>query len=108
MKMCCGVLRKLHESHQSTVCTKQHACLVVYWPGIDNDVDNVIFTCRKCQERLPSLLKEAIVIKPRPDRPFQEIAVDFCSHAGHEFLIMVDCYTDWADVVHMGRNTTTP
>ena len=36
-----------------------------------------------------------------PNRSFQEIAVDFCSHAGHEFLIMVDSYTDWPDVVIM-------
>lgn len=47
-------------------------------------------------------------MKSRPSRPFQEIVVDFCSYAGHEFLVIVDCYTDWPDIIHMGHNTTTP
>lgn len=47
-------------------------------------------------------------MKLRPDRPFQEVAADFCSYAGQEFLILVDCCMDWPDVVFMATNTTTP
>ena len=36
------VLRHLHESHQGLVRTKQRARLIVYWPGLDNDIDNII------------------------------------------------------------------
>ena len=46
--------------------------------------------------------------KPRPTRPFQEIAVDFCSYAGRDFLVLVDACTDWPDIMFMGSNTTTP
>ena len=88
--------------------TKQRARLVVYWPGIDHSIDNIILGCKQCQENLPSNPQEPIIIKPRPSRPFQEIAADFCSYAAHDFLISVDCYSDWPDIVHMGHNTTTP
>ena len=47
-------------------------------------------------------------MKPRPSRPFQEIAVDFCSYTGQNFLITIDCHTNWPDIIHMGNNTTTP
>ena len=47
-------------------------------------------------------------MKPRPARPFQEIAMDFCSYGGHDFLILVDCCTDWPEIFHMGRDTTVP
>ena len=103
-----GILKELHESHQGIVRTKQRAQLAVYWPGIDNDIENVISSCVQCQACLPSHPQEPIVLKPVPERPFQELAVDFCSYAGNEFLIMVDCFTDWPDIIHMGRNTTTP
>ena len=102
------VLHELHSSHQGAVRTKQRAKLAVYWPGINNDIDNIILTCKQCQDSLPSLPKEPLITKPRPSRPFQEIAVDFCSYAGHDFLIIVDCHTDWPDIIHMGHNTTTP
>ncbi len=82
--------------------------MVVYRPSIENDIDNVILSCKMCQDNLPSHSPEPIILKPKPECPFQEIAVDFCSYAGRDFLFLVDCYTDWPDVVYMGANTTTP
>ena len=101
------VLQKLHESHQGSVRTKQRARLVVYWPGIDNDIDNVILTCKQCQDLLPANPKEPIIMKPTPERPFQEIAGDFCYHGGKNYLILVDCYSDWPDIISMGQITAT-
>ena len=74
-KMRHEILSKLHESHQGSVRTKQRARLSVYWPGIDNCIDSVILSCKHCQERLPSNPKKLLVVKPRPARPFQEIAM---------------------------------
>ena len=95
-------------SHQGSVRTKSRARLIVYWPGLDNDLDNIVHSCKHCQERLPSLPKEPILLKPKPTWPFQEIARDFCTHAAHKFLIIVDCFSDWPEIIHMGTNTTTP
>ena len=89
------ILNQLHESHQGSVRTKQRARLSVYWPGIDNDIDNVILSCKQCQDHLPSNPKEPLMQKNKPVRPFQEVAVDLCSYAGQTYLIIVDCFTDW-------------
>ena len=102
------ILSQLHESHQGSVTTKQRARLSVYWPGIDNDIDNTILSCQQCQDCLPSNSKEPLVQKPKPERPFQEIAVDFCSYAGRHYLIVVDCYTDRPAILPMNHDTTTP
>ena len=83
------------------------AQLIAYWPGINRDINNVVLACEQCQDHLPSHRKEPLVQKPKPHCPFQEIVVDFCSHTGHDFLLLVDCYTDWPDIVHMGHDTTT-
>jgi len=48
-----------------------------------------------------------MVSKPKPIGPFQEVAAGFCMSGGKQFLIIVDCYTDWSDVIPMGTNTTT-
>ena len=44
--------------------------------------------------------------KQIPDRPFQQIAADFASYGGKQFLILVDCKTDWPDIIEMGKDTT--
>jgi len=44
-----SVLQQLHESHQDTSQIKQRARLTVYWPGLDNDIENMVSQCRQCQ-----------------------------------------------------------
>jgi len=36
-----------------------------------------------------------------------QIAIDFCSYGGHQFLIIVDCFTDWPEIVSLRTNTST-
>jgi hypothetical protein len=104
--MCHNVFAQLHDYHQGMVRTKDRVRLVIYWPGLDNDIDNIILSCKTCQDVLPSNHREPITHKPRPSQPFQAIAADFCSFAGREYLITVDCYTDWPDIIPMSNNTT--
>ena len=88
--------------------TKQQALLSIYWPNTDNDIDNLILACQTCQDCLPSNVKEPFIQKPRPDRLFQEIAVDFCAYAGRDYLTIVDCFTDWPAVISMDHGITIP
>ena len=66
-----------------------------------------ILSCQLCQDHLPSHPKEPLMQKPKPLRPFQEIAVDFCSYGGCQFLILIDCHMDWPEIIPMGHNSTT-
>ena len=90
---------------KAQVHTKQRAGLTVYWPGIDNDIDNVVFSYKKCQDLFQLNTNEPITSKPMPNKPFQEVAADFCSYGGQTYLILVDCFTDWPDIIPMGHNT---
>ena len=66
----------------------------------------VILKCKQCQDHLPSNTKEPIIQKPAPGRPFQEVAVDFCSYAGDTYMIIVDCHTDWPAIISLDHGTT--
>ena len=101
------MLTNLHEAHQGALRTKQRAHLAIYWPGLDNDIDNIILNCQQCHDHLPSNNKEPIIQKPQPSQPFQEVAMDLCSYTCQDYLVMVDCHTDWPDIIPMTRNTTT-
>ena len=81
------ILQQLHASHQGTVGPKEPARLVAYWSGLDNDIKIVILSCKQCQDNLPFNQKEPIIFKSKPARPFQEVAVDFCSYAGQKYLV---------------------
>lgn len=102
------VLSQLHESYQGSVRTKQQTRLSVYWPSIDNDIDNIILACQKYQDHLPSNTKEPLIQKPTPGRTFQKIAVDLYSYAGYDYLVIVDYYTDWPSIISMEHDTMAP
>ena len=47
-----------------------------------------------------------MVSKQISDRPFQQVAADFASYGSKQFLIIVDCKSDWPDIIEMGKDTT--
>ena len=72
---------------------------------IDRGIENFIQECRHCLDYLPSNVKEPMISKSIPDRPFQQIASDFGSYGGRQFLIVVNCKTNWPDIIDMGKDT---
>jgi len=47
------------------IYTKQCAHLTVYWPGIDNDIENV-FSSKQCQDHFSPNHNKLILLKPTP------------------------------------------
>ena len=70
-----GLVLQLRISHLGKEKTKQRARQIVYWPGVDNDIENVVRRCSPCQQDLPSLPRETLRHRPAPDRPFQEVSI---------------------------------
>ncbi|KAF0308894.1 uncharacterized protein FJT64_019937 [Amphibalanus amphitrite] len=54
------ILDRLHQSHQGIERTKRRARLCVYWPGIDRDVTNVVSSCPRCRQLVPSHANEPL------------------------------------------------
>ena len=89
------VLNMLHASHQGKERTKQRARQIVYWPGLDNDIVNITRNCQPCQRELPTQPKEPYVAHEKASRPFQQLSMDFATHAGRQVLVVVDHFSSW-------------
>ena len=48
------MLASFHELHQGSVRTKERARLLIYWPGIDNDIDNIVLSCKQGAHHIKS------------------------------------------------------
>ena len=71
------VLVQLYESHQGTLRTKQRARLSIYWPGINNDIDNLILASQTCQDSLPANGKEPLIQKQDLTDHFRKLPLIF-------------------------------
>ena len=100
------VLTTLHMSHQGIERTKRRARLSVYWPGIDNDITQLVWGCRSCSEHLPSLPKEPLKTHPSPDRVFEQLATDLFEYGGCHFLVVPDFKSGWPTTYKLGFTIT--
>jgi len=100
------VLAQLHTEHQGIVCTKAIARTFVWWPGIDNDITMYVRNCEGCafQQNNPAPCKT----HPweTPSTPWQRLHIDFAGpFRGHTFLIVVDSFSKWPEVIPMTSTT---
>ena len=100
------VLERLHSSHQGIERTRRRARQSVYWPGIDNDVKNSVQSCNKCQQMLPSLQREPMIVEDEPSRPFERVSADYFEHAGKQYLIYADRLSGWPMVKMFNQGAT--
>ena len=101
-----SVLQSLHASHQGEVRTKRRARQTVYWPGIDQDVTNVVQSCLQCRTHLPAQQREPIIQEKTPSRVFEAVSADLFEHAGKTYLVYVDRLSGWPCISHMARDAT--
>ncbi len=102
-----GVLEELHAAHQGQERAMQRARQMVYWPGMTNDVRNVVKTCEECQVYQPSQQREPLLQDPQPTRPGKAITVDFFSCEGREYLVITDKYSGWPEIYDFTRGVST-
>lgn len=93
------MLKLLHESHIGMTKTKMRARQLLYWPGIDTDIENYIASCRICEKFRPENYKEPMIPHPVPSFPFEYIGCDIMTYANIDYLVVIDYYSKWLDVV---------
>ena len=94
-------LEELHISHLGIVKTKSLARGLLWWPGLDKDIEQMVKHCAMCQTDADNP-RRASGLWPIPDRAWQRIHVDFAGPFIRKmFLIVIDAFSKWPEVVVM-------
>ena len=101
------ILKLLHSAHQGVSSMKRRANECVYWPYLNNDLRNIRLNCQYCNEIAPKHTKEPLILTPDPEFPFQQVAADYFSVKGHDYLVLVDRYSGWFTLSYFKPNTAT-
>ena len=100
------ILSRIHDGHQGITKSLERARLGVWWPGLTADVKRVISVCEYCLSVRPTQRKEPLMPTPLPQGPWQRIGVDLCQFKGIDYLVMVDYYSRWIEVLRLYGTTT--
>ena len=88
-------LSSLHAAHQGTSAMTAKAESSIYWPGITRDIRQQRATCSACNRMAPSQAAQPPTPPTPSEYPFQCICCDLFHYKGHQYLVLVDRYTNW-------------
>ena len=91
------IVEELHATHPGIVKMKALARSYIWWPRIDDQLEEKVRSCQTCQDAQSS--PPASVMHPWefPDNPWERVHLDYASVEGKDVLIVVDAYSKWID-----------
>lgn len=100
-----AILEKLHEPHFGINKTQKRAKESVFWPSICNEIEQVVSQCHICQANSPMNQKEPLISHEIPNEPFKKVACDVLEHKAKNYLVLVDFYSKWIELVKLEKKT---
>ena len=100
-----SILQKIHIAHLGIEKCKNRARSSVYWPGINNQIKDMVEQCSPCQRYQRSQQKEPLMPLDIPERPWQCISADYFYYNGSDYLLLVDNYSKWPEVISVREKT---
>lgn len=100
------LLNELHVGHLGIVKMKSLARSIIWWPGIDRDIENTCKECTTCC--LEGAAPSKSIPQPWPyiTEPWSRLHVDFLGpFQGKTFLVLVDCTSKWLEAFLMPKTT---
>ncbi|KAK7090822.1 hypothetical protein V1264_010573 [Littorina saxatilis] len=99
------VMSLIHISHTGLQGCLRRAREVVYWPGMNKDMEQLIGQCEACQTYQRNQTKEPMISQPIPDLPWQFVGVDLLELNGRDYVVTVDYYSDFFEVDRIQNKT---
>ena len=96
----------LHSAHQGTTAMTERAKEAVFWPGISSCINQTREQCNTCWRMAPSQPNLPPADPFIPSYPFEAIAADYCDLEGHHYLITVDRFSNWPEIIKVSSGST--
>lgn len=103
------VLELAHEGHPGMTVMKRRARAKVWWPRIDQHVEEFVKKCRGCILVAAPSAPEPLKRRELPSEPWQHIALDFLGPlpTSHNLFVIIDCYSPFLEIEIMKKIDST-
>ena len=105
-KMRAEMLERVHEGHMGIGKCKARARQVLYWPGMNTDIENRVKSCDKCARFQYQQQKEPLIQHIRPDKPWYKVGSDLFYYGGNTYLLVVDYFSRFPEIALLKNDSS--
>ena len=103
--LCKEIMKHIHASHQGEQACLRRARDALFWPGMMQQIKEVVSNCSLCAEYALAQPKEPLMMPELPKRPWSVVAQDLYIHDGNNYLLRVDAFSGYWEVDEMTQMT---
>ncbi|RUS69743.1 hypothetical protein EGW08_022491 [Elysia chlorotica] len=92
------IIQTLHSAHQGVSQMLSRAETSLFWPGMTPAITETRARCSSCNRMAHSQPSAPPTPPVSPAFPFQCIVADYFHYRGHNYLVVVDRYSNWSIV----------
>lgn len=100
------MLSVIHESHLGIAKCKTRAKKSLYWPKMNQDIEQICSRCSICNTYKRRNQKETLIPHEVPDRPWQKVGIDIFEYVSNSYVLVVDFYSKFIEIRNMYKQKT--
>ena len=100
------ILDKLHEGHQGVTRCKELGRQYFFWHNMSAEIEYRVQTCEVCQKYSKMRPREPMLSTQQPEVPFHTVYMDLMDSSNKSYLVVVDKYSKWFELIHISNKTT--
>ncbi|KAL5479382.1 hypothetical protein EMCRGX_G022901 [Ephydatia muelleri] len=99
-------LQKIHSGHLGIQRCRLRAGNAVWWPGLAKQILSTVQNCHICSQKNP-LVVEPMISLDLPAYPWQRVSSDLFEMKGNKYLLVVDSFSRYPEVIQLPSTTTS-
>jgi transposase InsO family protein len=92
------MIERIHEGHLGMVKCKNRARQLLFWPGMNLDIERAVARCAHCLKYRNKQQKEPLKPHDIPEKPWQKVATDLFHWNNHDYLLVADYYSKFVEI----------
>ncbi|GFT07203.1 uncharacterized protein K02A2.6 [Nephila pilipes] len=97
------MLKLIHEAHFGIEKCKKRAREIMYWPGMNSDIETVVSECVICEKFKKANSEKPLKLHTVPYRPFEKMGVDIMDFGNISYLVVIDYYSKWIEIAELAN-----
>ena len=92
------MINKVHYSHLGFNKCCSIANESIFWPGMINEIKQILYECPICLKFAKSQIREPIISYEIPDLPWNKVGSDIFEFNSKKYLIVIDYYSKFLEI----------